>query len=153
MEPIFLPASTWRPVSSVTSRRAVSSRFSPGLGVPLGNPQRRGVFIWPQRRTSTRCGERRSTTPPEDTGCSTGRLLTLKGVFQRLQLRESFLDGLAEPGVCLLQALPQGQPGLRAAYPSQCPDSCLPDLDLFIVAGGDQVGDSRLISYLPHCPR
>src|SRR3990170_3911080 len=132
MEPIFLPASTWRPVSSVTSRRAVSSRFSPGLGVPLGNPQRRGVFIWPQRRTSTPWGERRSTTPPEDTGYSTGRSLPLKGVFHGLRLRESFLDGLAEPGVCPLEALPQGQPGLRAAYLSQGPDGCLPDLDIFI---------------------
>src|SRR6266850_3951064 len=55
--------SSWRPVSSVTSRRAASAGGSPGSRWPLGKPQ----FLYEsriKRKRTCPSGPRRKTTPP-----------------------------------------------------------------------------------------
>src|SRR3954468_22498566 len=63
MEPIGRMISTSRPLSSRTSRIAVSSTVSPGSGVPFGNTHVRSLSR-PAMTTSSPSPESRSTTPP-----------------------------------------------------------------------------------------
>ena len=56
---------------SVTSRSAASSRLSPVFGVPFGRFHVRGALRCPST-TSTKPSRTRYTTPPADTGYSTG---------------------------------------------------------------------------------
>src|SRR4030042_2398384 len=71
MLPTLAFTSTSSPVSSLTSRRALSIMFSPELGVPLGKAQTPRLKL-AQSNTSIPSSTFRRTTPPAEVARSTG---------------------------------------------------------------------------------
>src|SRR5688572_1678385 len=100
MSPTRPSFSTSTPVSSRTSRRAVSSMDSPSSGVPFGRHQRPSESR-PQRSTSRSPFSTRNTTPPaENTRSVLSCMLTIleapERVFVEGDLFERLLDGVFE---------------------------------------------------------